>query len=180
MNWRSWSIVLISLSAIATGCAPKSYVVTTPLADVTERPTQVQIGAIRDNLPSDIEVDKKPTAEDIAKFQKYLGEEILARKRLQMEVSADSGACCYELQGALLEYTKGSGALRFFIGFGAGTASMTTLLKLVDTRTGETVFAGNFIGKVTGGMQSGSSMFRQVSRDFAKALDKELSARGVR
>jgi hypothetical protein len=180
MSRRTWFIALICLSAAAAGCAPKSYVVTTPLSGVTERPTQVWIGDVQDNLPSDVEMDKKPTPEDIAKFQTYLREEIRARKRLQMDIAADSGACCYEVRAALLEYTKGSGALRFLIGFGAGKASMTTQLKLVDTRSGETVFAGNFIGKVTGSLESGSSMFRQVSRDFAKALDRGLSAHGVR
>jgi hypothetical protein len=155
-------------------------VVTTPLAALTERPTRVRIGEIQDNLPADVEAGKKPSAEDIAKFQKYLGEEISGSKRLQMDASADSGACCYEVRGALMEYTKGSGALRFFLGFGAGKASMTTALSLVDTRSGATVFAGNFVGDVISGAESGSAMFRRVSENFTKALEKEMKGLGAR
>lgn len=180
MKRHTWGIALLYLCAIVAGCAPKTYVVTTPLSGATERPTKVRIGVIRDNLPTDIDTSKKPSAEDIAKFQTYLGEELSGKKRLQMALASDSSACCYEVQGALLEYTKGSGALRFFVGFGAGKASVTTELKLVDTRSGATVFAGNFIGKVAGGMESGAAMFRRVSRDFAKALEKGLSEQGVR
>ena len=170
-----WLGVLIAACCLLAGCAPKRYVVTTPLVAVTEQPTQIRIGPIQDNLPDDTEPDRRPTTEDMEKFRTYLAEEISGSKKLQMKASSDSGACCYEVRAALMEYKKGSGFLRFLIGFGAGTASMTTALSLVDTRTNATVFSGNFISRETRGMVSGSQIYRQTSKDFVKALEEENS-----
>ena len=59
-------------------------------------------------------------------------------------------------------------------GFGAGSAKITTALKLVDKKTGQKIFAGNFTGNVGSWMESGSRMYQIVANDFSQALKKEL------
>ncbi len=163
-------LALLLLAVAAGGCA-KNYVITTPLAGLLSQPAQFEVGEIADQLPADLEADKRPTAEDMAKFRTYIAEEI--GKREIGFTEEYGGGARYEVTGSLLEYKRGSGTLRFFIGFGAGSAKVTTQLKLVDKTSGETLFAGNFTGTVTGWADSGDKMFRQVAADFSNELAKK-------
>lgn len=166
-------LITIAFVLAVSGCS-KSYVITTDLADPLADQSCVQIAEVRDLLPEDTDADSRPTAEDVAKFKTYLAEEFAARKDLAMAIS-DAG-CSYEVQGSLLSYRKGSGFLRFLVGFGAGNSKVVTELKMIDTRDGSTVFAGNFTGQVSSGVESGDKMFKAVSRDFTKQLEKRARA----
>lgn len=166
-------LLAIALVLAVSGCS-KPYVITTDLSDPLTDQSCVQIAEFRDLLPEDTDPDSRPTAEDVAKFKTYLAEEFAARRHLTMAVS-DAG-CPYEVQGSLLSYTKGSGWMRFLVGFGAGDSKVVTELRMVDTRDGSTVFAGNFTGQVSSWADSGDKMFKMVSRDFTKQLEKRARA----
>ena len=84
--------------------------------------------------------------------------------------ACDGGECAYEVRGSILEYKRGSGFLRFMIGFGAGSAKVVTELSLVDLGDGGTVFSGNFEGTVGSWGESGEAMYKRVAKDFRKAL----------
>ena len=59
--------VLPLLLALAlAGCSP-SYLGTQRLDGPLPQPTTFRIGAFQDNLPADVELDDRPTAEDIDK-----------------------------------------------------------------------------------------------------------------
>jgi hypothetical protein len=164
-------LIAIALVLAVSGCA-KNYVITTDLSDPLADQACVQITEVRDLLPEDTDPDNRPTAEDVAKFKTYLAEEFAAREELAMAVS-DAG-CPYEVQSSLLSYKKGSGFMRFLIGFGAGNSKVVTELKMVDTRDGSTVFAGNFTGEVASWTDTGDKMFKTVSRTFTKQLEKRV------
>jgi curli biogenesis system outer membrane secretion channel CsgG len=87
-------------------------------------------------------------------------------------VAADEGANL-EVTGSILEYKKGSGWLRFFIGFGAGNAVVNTELRLVDASSGKLLFSGNFKQKVSGWGETGDATWKRIAKDFAKALEKQ-------
>jgi hypothetical protein len=165
------TLVLAAALLGAGGCA-KQYVVTTPLAATLAAPAQFAVGDISDQLPADLEAGKRPSAEDIQKFKRYIAEEIHERRVDLVQAEGDSAR--YEVTGSLLDYSRGSGALRFFVGFGAGKAKVLTQLRLVDRSSGATVFAGNFEGMVTDWSQSGDQMFRLVAKNFAKEATRGM------
>ncbi len=156
---------------LVLGCA-KSYVVTRPLGQPLSSPVTIRVGEITDGLPMDMPQEQKPDPGDLEKFRKYLAEEIGQVKGIRMaEEPGDSLG--YEVRGSLLEYARGSGALRFFVGFGAGAARATTALELVDRDSGRVVFSANLHGDVTA-WESGDEMYRKIAADFARELEKQL------
>ena len=175
---RSLRFVVAALAGVlVAGCA-KTYMITQPLAQPLVKPITFVIAEVKDELPTDMPAEKKPRAEDLQKLQRYLGEEIASRRIGQL-VDSSGAEPTYEVQGSLLEYKRGSGAARFFIGFGVGRAHATVGLKLVDRKTGTQVFAGNFYGDVASWTQSGDQTFRTVSKNFAKELEKQMKAPAV-
>ena len=85
----------------------------------------------------------------------------------------------YIVEGSVLEFKKGSGLVRFLIGFGAGNAKVTTELRLIKRSQSpeeqdEIIFAGNFKRSVSDWTESGDKTFENVAKDFAKALQKRL------
>jgi len=172
---KTASRVLAALALLAiVGCS-KSYVVTRPLDEPLRTPIVIGVGDITDDLPSDMPEEKKPTAEDLGKLRRYLDEEIAKRDRWRLASEPDD-SLNYEVQASLLEYKRGSGALRFLIGFGAGNARATMTLKLIDRTTGKVAFSGNFYGTVSSWAEGGDQMFRRIAHDFAKVLDKQLES----
>lgn len=164
------ALILVLSAVMVSGCA-KPYAITTSLDASLEQPAGFRVGTINDALPPDLDLEDRPSAEDIDKFEQFLIEEIENRK---LNLELDNGEYCgYEINASLLDYKKGSGFLRFLIGFGAGGSKVVTEVKLVDLGTGETVFGGNFDGKISSWMEKGSSMFKSVARNFSKALEKQ-------
>ena len=167
------TLIALMCLLLVVGCS-KHFVITSELSQPLTDESCVQIAEVQDMLPEDMEESDRPSVEDIARFKAYLVEEFANRDELALSLS-DEG-CPYEVQGALLSYSKGSGFLRFLIGFGAGNAKVTTELKLVDTRDSSTVFAGNFTGQVGSWTDTGDKMFKEVSRNFTKELEKQIKA----
>jgi len=165
----AWAVVALGVS----GCA-KMYVITHPLAAPLAQPVTIAIGEIGDELPADLAA-KKPRPEDFQKLRLRLIEAIAGCKSVQVVEAGDQAL--YEVQGSFLEYARGSGAARFFIGFGVGNARVTLGLRLLERASGATLFAGNFKGEVASWAESGDAMFRQVASDFAKELAKQLEAK---
>lgn len=169
---RTFMAALALLTVV--GCA-KSYVVTRPVDHPLETPVVIGIGEITDDLPADVPQEKKPTDTDLSKLRRYLEEEIAKRKLWTLAVGPGD-SLNYEIRASLLEYKRGSGALRFLVGFGAGNARTTMALKLVDKKSGAVAFSGNFKGVVTDWATTGDQMFRKIAADFAKALEKQLKS----
>jgi len=159
---------------VAAGCS-KPYLITRPLDQPLSTPVVIGVGAITDDLPADTPEDKKPTAEDLDKLRHYLEDEIDKRETLRLAAEADDGRN-YEVDASLLKYSRGSGALRFLVGFGAGTARATLTLELVDKDTDAVVFSGNFTGVVKSWAEGGDKMFKMIAANFAKELDKQLKS----
>ncbi|MFH1701011.1 MAG: hypothetical protein ABIE07_10520 [Candidatus Zixiibacteriota bacterium] len=164
---------LILMLALFSGCA--NYVITQELeAEFSDSP-KAYVGEIRDALPLDTPTDKKPSLEDIEKFKNYLSDELLKKEFFTIATSATLKGMDYELTGAIIDYKKGSGFVRFLFGtFGGGQAKVTTLLELKETRSGQIIFSGNFKGFVGSYGESGDKMFERVAKDFAKALRKRV------
>jgi PBP1b-binding outer membrane lipoprotein LpoB len=170
---RSLACFMLIAVAMLTGGCTKPFVVTTPLSTALTAPTTIRVADIEDELPVDMEAAKKPKTDDIDKFRTYIGE-ALAKKDVGEIVPGDEAEALYEVQGTFLEYKRGSGAARFFIGFGAGNAHATIGLRLIDTQTGDTVFAGNFTSVVTSWAESGDQIFQRIADDFADEIAKQL------
>jgi len=154
------------------GCT-KAYIITDDLSEPLTLNQYCFIGAITDELPEDFEEDDKPTAETIEDFKTYIIEE-LSQKGIFADFPANGQDAPYEITGSILDYKKGSGFVRFLIGFGAGSARVTVALRLIDTSTDQVVFGGNFTGNVTNWAEEGHMMFKRVAKDFAKQLEKAV------
>lgn len=168
-----WGLITTGLILGLVGCA-RNYVITHELDEVlVDKPT-FYIGEFRDELPADYAADKKPTKEDIKKFKNAL-EAALYKKDFSGSVSTENqDGKQYEITGAILDYKKGSGFLRFLFGYWAGGAKVTTALELRNLQTKDIIFSGNFSGFVTDWMESGDQMYKNVSKDFVKALKKAI------
>jgi len=172
MRIKTYPYLLAILGSIVlfSACA-HNYKVTTNLEQPVNELSICNIGEIRDELWS-LEEDK-PTLEHIEKFRSYLKEE-LEKEGVFKSILIMNPEASYEVTGSLHDFKKGSGAVRFFVGFGAGKAKLDTSLKLIDKKTGETLFAGNFKQTVGSWMESGDEIFRRVAHDFAKELKKQI------
>lgn len=162
--------LLLLMVLLMSGCV-KRYVVTTHLKQPLEESSNTLIGAFSDDLPIDMKAEDKPSIEDVNKFKNYIIEEINDRGLLMADLDVQHPR--YEIVGSIFEFKKGSGALRFFIGFGAGKAKLVAELKLKDVTNGEVIFAGNFKSETSSWADSGEKIFREIARDFAKELEKQ-------
>ncbi len=162
--------VLLSATLLIVGCGAK-YRVTQPLEVPLESQSICVVGEITDALPADFEPEDKPTLDHINMLRRYIEEELNNKEVLQTTTIATSKAR-YEVTGSILDFGKGSGAARFFIGFGAGSAKLTVELTLKDIQSGEVIFAANFNQTVSSWTESGDESFKRVAKDFAKALEK--------
>jgi hypothetical protein len=146
--------------------------VTQSLSARLDRGRACSIGEITENLPADVEAEDKPPLEDVNQFRDYLRLEVTTREIFRY-IGDMTDNPDYEVTGNILAYKRGSGAVRFLIGFGLGNAKITVELKLRNTATGEILFAGNFKQSVSSGLESGMDMYRRVAKDFARELSKQ-------
>lgn len=159
--------VFVPVLFIILSCTP--YVVTTKLEKPLDTPSNCSIGVIIDELPDGMDIENRPTLEEVDRLKDVLRGCLVEREVFSM---IDSGGE-YEVRGSILEFRRGSGAVRFLIGFGAGNAKMVTSLELVDLRTEKVVFGGNFDAVVASGFESGDKIYRTIADNFAKALKKQ-------
>jgi curli biogenesis system outer membrane secretion channel CsgG len=131
------------------------------------------IGNIDNDLPAGIEIEKMPTIEEIEKLKNCLWNEV-ANKNLFIHVDDNANTRRYVVRGSILEFKRGNGMLRFLFGiFANANAKLVANLELVDSISGDVVFAGNFRGEVSSWMMPGEEMYKIVAKSFAKALDKD-------
>jgi hypothetical protein len=163
---------LLATLALVPGSA-KNYLVTNPLGAPLATPAICSVGEIADELPADVEQGKRPSAESVQKLKRFIEDEVAKRELMQILPPGDAAAG-YEIIGSFLEYKRGSGALRFIVGFGAGNAKATLGLRLVEKQTGTTLYGGHFTATVSSGLESGDEAFERIAKDFAKELDKQM------
>lgn len=174
---RSWlplgsvAVVAVPVFLLLSGCA--NYKVTQSLSRPIPAAAECRVGVIVDQLPAEIDPDDRPTEDEIGKLRSQLETELRKVELIQV-ASAFADSLDYEVTGGILAFRRGSGAVRFFIGFGLGDAEVLAELRLVDLATGESIFAGNFKGKVSSGMESGDQAYQQIARGFANALEDEI------
>lgn len=156
--------------ALIQGCA--HYVVTQNLTVPLGTGQSCLIGDITESLPADVDDEDKPPMSDLDEFRSFL-KEALEKKNICLSSSETTGKPDCEITGNILEYKRGSGAVRVLIGFGLGNAKITIEMKLRNIATGEIAFAGNFKQSVSSGYESGLEMYRRVAKDFAKELSNQ-------
>jgi hypothetical protein len=164
-------VVILCGVLVLSGCA--TYKITRKLEKPINREGNCSIGDIKDQLPIDFDEEDKPTLEEVDKLRDHLRIE-LEKKGIFRAVEMLNPDAEYEVTGGILDYKKGSGAVRFLIGFGAGNAKLTVNLRLEDRNTEEVLFAGNFFREVSDWTESGAKTYERVGKDFAKALEKEI------
>jgi hypothetical protein len=157
------------LCCMLVSCATR-YVLTKSLNKPLTPPLTCSIGPIGDGLPVDMEIEKKPTLEEVQMLKAELNNK-LAEKGIFQLLSTDAR---YEVKGEIIEFSRGSGGMRFLFGALAGSARLVIALKLIDTSRGMVLFSGNFKSEVTDWVTSGEYMYQEVASDFAKALDKQI------
>ena len=172
MKTLKLTFAVLALAVLLVAGCSKPYVITTDLERPLAQTSSVSMGEIKDEFPADFDAAKKPTAEHIERFKAVIMTELGKEEIFSTDPGADTAT--YEVQGSILDFKKGSGAVRFFIGFGLGDAKVTTALRLVDKRTNTVVYAGNFTGTVSSWAEGGEKVFDLTAKNFAKALKKKL------
>lgn len=170
---RIVGLTLAAAIAMLSGCT--NYVITHGLEQPLVPSQSVFIGEMRDGLPADTDPGDKPTLEAIDNLRTCLANEITRRDLFGGAELYDSSVAKYELIGAILNYKKGSGFLRFLFGM-VGNAEVTVQLELRDIGNDAVLFSGNFKGIVNDWAESGDKMFQKVSKDFVKAVEKQNKA----
>ena len=173
MRTKAFALLTVILSGILLFSGCTHYKITQRLEQPIKKPSNCSIGEIEDKLPTDFDEDDKPALEHIEKFRDYLKTE-LEKKDIFQTVQLMNLELEYEVVGGILDFKKGSGFVRFLIGFGAGSAKLTIELKLKDRNTGEILFAGNFKQEVSSYLESGDMIFKRIAQDFAKELEKQI------
>ncbi len=166
---------VVLLAVLVAGCT-KPYKITFELEQPLDQRLNCSVGAIDDELPVDTDPSDKPTVEQIDKFRERLEEELdnIDLFASVGETGKDSSVTAgYHVTGGIVEFKRGSGFVRFLIGFGLGNAYLTVRLALVDNETGATVFEGYFKQAVSSWMESGDKTFERVAQSFAKAVKSE-------
>ncbi|MEE8575626.1 MAG: DUF4410 domain-containing protein [candidate division Zixibacteria bacterium] len=171
---KSMALLAAVLLLIVSGCA-KHYVITQGLEEPINSQPTCYVDEIVDYLPVDTKVEDRPTTEDIDKLRGYIVERMQDEGVVSMlsEFSDELDSARYRVSGKIMAFKKGSGFLRYLIGFGAGSAKLTVALDLVDQKTDKIIYSGSFSEKISSGYESGAESFKRVAKNFAKALRKE-------
>jgi hypothetical protein len=163
--------IAAALLLTTAGCA--NYRITQELTAPIPVASNCRVGSILDQLPPDAEPEDRPTEDELSNLRQRLDVELRKIDELQI-VGPFSDSIAYEVTGGILSFRRGSGAVRFFIGFGLGNAEVVVELHLVDLSTGESVFSGNFKGTVSHWAETGDQVFQQIAKEFVKALRNEV------
>ncbi len=165
-------LIVVLLIFCFVGCG-KQYVVTQNVDEFISNVSICSVGGFTDDLPSDFPAENKPTMEEIEKFRDIIVEE-LGKVEIFRYVEINSISSQYEVSGSILDFKKGSGFLRFLIGFGVGSAKLTVAMDLTDKKTNRIIFSGNFSRTISDWTTSGDDKYKYIARDFAKELKKQL------
>ena len=170
-------LALLTLSVISglfilSGCT-KPYVITSELEKPLMTSSYCIIEDMKDELPADLAEEKKPTREVLDKFNDYLIDELQKTDLFGSVAYTFPSKIKYKVTGAILDYTAGSGFLRFMFGAWAGSSKVVVSLKLLDYETGEVLYAGNFKGIVTSWAETGDKVYKQVAHNFAQTIEKK-------
>ncbi|MDH3890504.1 MAG: hypothetical protein OEV49_05420 [candidate division Zixibacteria bacterium] len=177
MNKALAGLVLILGSVLLlTGCL-KNYMVTVPMEESLNPPAAMSMGNFVDQLPPDMKPEDKPTAEEIAKFKEYIITE-LEKKQFNTITSDETVGVQYELRAGVLDFSRGSGLMRFLFGLLGGAARLKVHLYLVDLTSDSIVFAGHFTYQVTDWMESGDQIYKRIAKDFARELKSQTKKVG--
>lgn len=76
------------------------------------------------------------------------------------------------LRGKIVEFTQGSQATRFIVGFGAGKGKIVAQCEFVDKDTGEVIWTRKVDGRVIGVGQSTEGAVKGLSKEIAKGIDQ--------
>lgn len=76
------------------------------------------------------------------------------------------------LRGKIVEFSQGSQAARFIVGFGAGKGKIVAQCQFVDKDTGEVIWTRKIDGRVIGVGQSTEGAVKGLSKEIAKVIDQ--------
>ena len=172
---KKWQLLVLGacccIMLAFVGCT-KNYMILHDLEQPLGNGIRCSVGDITDELPEDFAPEDKPTIENINSFRNRLIEELEKADIFDEVLYFEPNASTYEVTGSIIDYSKGSGTLRFFIGFGAGNSKVVINLEMKEVKTGNVVFSANFTGSVSSWAEKGDKCFEQVAKSFAKQLKK--------
>ena len=76
------------------------------------------------------------------------------------------------LRGKIVEFTRGSQAMRYLVGFGAGKGKIVALCYFVDKESGEVIWERQVDGRVIGFGQPTEGGIQGLAREVAKRIRK--------
>jgi len=164
----------IATLMLVSGCA--TYRVTHELERTIQRGS-CKVAPIADALPADLDDEDRPRVSEISNLLTSLEEE-LRGTGIFTSVEPFDDSSRYMLNATILTFKRGSGAMRFLIGFGAGNAKVTVDLKLTERESGDVIFAGNFSQEISNWTEEGHKMYGKIASDFANALKTRVGKFG--
>lgn len=149
-------ITLLAMISILYGCASAKLNVLKPM---TSHPSTA-------SLTLSDKTAKKIPDEDIGNLKAAFSDSL---QKAGVTLVSTEKKDVPTIVGEIHEYDKGSQALRYWIGFGAGTGNMKTAWKVTDPN-GEEIGSCNIDGSISAGIFGGN--FYNVHEEAAKAFVK--------
>ncbi len=78
------------------------------------------------------------------------------------------------IRGKITEFTHGSAAKRYLVGFGAGKGKIEAMCEFVDKETGETIWQRKADGRVIGTGQPTQGAIKGLAKEVAKHVRKHF------
>lgn len=173
LRFHPFLVALFAGLAVGVGCTSQ-YAITHPIRIDANAPLILCVAPIELALPLDTLESQKPRPEEVLQLEHFIQAD-LVRTGFTVRDRDSGRPVPFRVEGSILEFRRGAGVVRFFVGFGLGNAKTVARLKLVEASTGRVVFAGNFTGIVSG-WSYGEDALRRVASMFARELMREMQA----
>lgn len=176
-NRQSWrSVTAVLLVFILSGCASSRYTVLEPASEPLSSFEILEITDFTSNLSDENSVELAN------RFADQLHQAILDERKKnpggstfrEVVRNIQQNDSVLVLDGVVISFEKGSRALRYFVGFGAGKAYCTIQSTFTNKETGEVVLKANFDGELSMSVFGGSPerAVKSVVKAYIKYLDE--------
>lgn len=157
------------------GCGAKEHhVITAPTRALSEFPSvEVKPFSVSDSVSGALDEKKK---KDLQMLTDMIGPqvaELLAERKVEASAHGDARLV---VEGTIVGYKPGNQALRYMVGFGAGSSRIIAEVHFKDAQ-GNDVGSAEFVGGVTSGVFGGtkSEAVPRIADEIADFVSGELS-----
>ncbi len=172
-TWERFHVVTILFLLLSFGCGTTSHHrILEPVKADTSKYQIMEITDVENYVPQTFspewchKLKKRLIAATLEKTQRF--DQVLDVPDLSKDESLSN---VLVFKPTVVGFEAGSGAKRYFVGFGAGKAVLQMQLDMYDKCTGEKIGACILTSEA---MQAGTNVFRPMAQQFVAFIDRYL------